>query len=180
MINELLLLSGNDIPFPEARVTIHPPTLKEIAYIGEESFFVGCGFLDFSKNLLSDLDKNNLKNYNDFDIFMKIIKEKNKDVAKSVEAAFMVLNLIFPLYKISVRENLIILKQDDKEYSINKNNFSEFKKIISAVFNLKMGEQNKETYNPSGDMSQRIANKFKKRHEHLNKIKGITAENKKI
>jgi len=28
MIDELLLLSGNDIPFPLAGVTIHPPKLK--------------------------------------------------------------------------------------------------------------------------------------------------------
>ena len=51
MIGELLLLSGNDIPFPEAKVTIHQPTLKEIAYIGEEAFFLGCGFLNFSKKI---------------------------------------------------------------------------------------------------------------------------------
>ena len=53
MLSDLLLLSGNDIPFPEAQVTIHQPTLKEIAYIGEEAFFLGCGFLDFSKNVLN-------------------------------------------------------------------------------------------------------------------------------
>jgi hypothetical protein len=132
--------------------------------------------------LLSDLDKNNLKNLNDFDIFMKIIKQKNKDVARSVDAAFMVLDLIFPLYEISVRENLIILKQNDKEYSINANNFNEFKKIISATFNLKIGEQGVADYNPSGDMSQRIANKLKKRHDYLNKMKNnsSTENNKKI
>lgn len=33
-LDELLLLSGNDIPFIEAQITIHQPTLKEIAYIG--------------------------------------------------------------------------------------------------------------------------------------------------
>ena len=57
MNNELLLLSGNDIPFPEARVTVHQPTIREIAYIGEESFYTGCEFLRFSKDKLSDEDK---------------------------------------------------------------------------------------------------------------------------
>jgi len=42
MLNQLLLLSRNDIPFPEARVTIHQPTLKEIGFIGEDTFFIGC------------------------------------------------------------------------------------------------------------------------------------------
>jgi hypothetical protein len=49
MLNKLLLISGNDIPFVEAGISIHQPTLKEIAYIGEEAFFSGCEFLNFSK-----------------------------------------------------------------------------------------------------------------------------------
>ena len=70
MKNELLLLAGSDIPFPEAQVTIHQPTLKEIGYIGEKAFFMGCGFLDFSKNLLNQSDKTRLANYDDFDILI--------------------------------------------------------------------------------------------------------------
>jgi len=35
IMDELLLLSGNDISFPEAQLTIHQPRLKEIAYITE-------------------------------------------------------------------------------------------------------------------------------------------------
>ena len=42
MMDELLLLSGNDIPFTEAALTIHSPILKEIGYIGEDSFWIGC------------------------------------------------------------------------------------------------------------------------------------------
>ena len=38
--NDLLFLSGNDIPFVEAQLVIHQPTIKEIAYIGEESWGV--------------------------------------------------------------------------------------------------------------------------------------------
>lgn len=38
MDNDLLLLSGNDIPFMEAQITIHQPTIKEIAYIGRKYF----------------------------------------------------------------------------------------------------------------------------------------------
>ena len=39
MIDYLLQLSKNDVPFVEANLIIHQPTLKEIAYIGEETFF---------------------------------------------------------------------------------------------------------------------------------------------
>ena len=41
MIDGLLLLSGNDIPFYGAGLSIHQPTKKGIAYLGEENFFTG-------------------------------------------------------------------------------------------------------------------------------------------
>ena len=59
MINDLLLLSGNDIPFIPAQITIHQPTIKEIAYLGEDTFFTGVQLLNFSKNILSEEDKVN-------------------------------------------------------------------------------------------------------------------------
>ena len=180
MLNELLLLSGNDIPFPGARVNIHQPTLKEIALIGEDQFFIGCGFLNFSKDLLADSDKVRLSNYNDFDIFMSIIRQNSKDTKRSIEAAFLVLTLIFPLYQIFVRDNVIVLQKEQEEYSIDKNNFNEFKKIIVAMFNLNIGGDVKEEYNPAGDMANRIAEKFKKRHEQLMKIANEQNKNKQI
>ena len=47
--SNLLWLSGNDIPFPEAAITVHSPTIKEIGYIGEDEFFLGCNLLNFNK-----------------------------------------------------------------------------------------------------------------------------------
>lgn len=177
MINDLLLLSGNDIPFVGAQVNIHQPTLKEIAYIGEDAFFIGCGFLDFSKNILNNEDKVRLSNYDDFDIFMSImINKKNKSTQRSIECAYLVLCLIFPLYEVSVRENLIVLKQDNKEYFITKKNFSEFREIIQSIFSLKIGDKEGQDYNPKGDMAARIAEKFKKRHEKLLKISNEKAD----
>ena len=32
-VNRLLLISKNDIPFPEIKLVIHYPTIKEIVYI---------------------------------------------------------------------------------------------------------------------------------------------------
>ena len=73
MDNELLLLSKNDIPFLEAQVNIHQPTISEISLIGEESFFSGCQFLNFSKSMLQTKDKTDLENKSDFEIFMSIM-----------------------------------------------------------------------------------------------------------
>jgi hypothetical protein len=180
MVGELILLSGNDIPFPEAQVTIHQPTLKEIAYIGEDNFFIGCGFLNFSKKLLSTEDKIRLSNYSDFDIFMSILENQTEDTKKSIEAAKLVLTLIFPLYETSVRDGAIVLKQDEQEFFINRDNFNAFKEILVAMFNLNLGGGAEEQYNPVGDMAKRIAEKLQKRHEHLNKLANSNNEEKKI
>lgn len=182
ILTDLLLLSGNDLPFPEAQLTIHQPTLKEIAYIGEEKFFIGCGFLDFSKKILSEKDKVNLANYSDFDIFMSIVinSKNDENTRSSVENAFLVLSLIFPLYEIAVRADAIVLKKDNQEFFINKNNFQQFKNIVSQMFSLSLGGKAEEEYNPSGNMAQRIAEKFKKRHEQLLKIENEKSKDKKI
>lgn len=180
-IGDLLLLSGNDIPFPEARVNIHQPTLKEIAYIGEEAFFMGCGFLDFSKNLLNEQDKVRLSTYNDFDIFMSIMMNSDKTIKLTKEAAVSVLTLIFPLYEVVVRNDGIVLKQEQEEFIINKDNFAAFKERLVAMFNLNLGKSAEEEYDPAGAMAKRIADKFKKRHEQLLKLaREQTGDGKRI
>ena len=70
MDNELLLLSGENIPFIEAQTIIHQPKLKEISMIGERSFFNGTKFLTFTKNMLNAEDKTGLEDKTDFDIIM--------------------------------------------------------------------------------------------------------------
>ena len=51
-MDDLLLISGNDIPFPRAELTIHQPTVEEIAFIGEQTFFTGVNYLNFRKSHL--------------------------------------------------------------------------------------------------------------------------------
>ena len=91
MISELTLQAGIDIPFSEAQLVIHPPTIREIGYIGEEAFFTGSQILSFSKDLLADMDKMNLGNRSDFEIFMSILND-GSDMTKSTrENIFSVL-----------------------------------------------------------------------------------------
>ena len=170
-LSELLLLSGNDIPFPEAQITFHPPTLKEIAYIGETAFFMGVGFLNFSKKMVNSMDKTRLEKYDDFDIFIAMMIEKgDPSVEGIVNNAFLVLNLIFPLYEVEVRNDRLVLKKDKEEHYITKKNFPGFKQILSEVFSLNLTD-GKNEYNPKGELSQRIADKLKQRHAQLAKLK---------
>lgn len=48
-IDPLTLLAGIDIPIPSLSLIIHPLTLKEIAIMGEEKFFIVLQFLLLKK-----------------------------------------------------------------------------------------------------------------------------------
>ena len=178
MLNDLLLLSGNDIPFEEARIIIHQPTVKEIAYIGEETFYTGCEFLKFSKDILEDQDKVNLEKYSDFEILMSIMKEKNVTIQKNKICMLMVLSLIFPDYIVTLINDKISLKKNEEEFFIDNNNFETFKKIVIEMFCLKGDGENTFDYNPQGEISKRIADKLKKRHQKL--AEKSDNENKKV
>lgn len=79
----------------------------------------------------------------------------------------MVLALLFPEYSIQFQQDCILLQKegDENKYQINGNNFENFKEIISIMFSLKQDE--KSTFNPSGELAKKIAAKLQKRHQKL-------------
>ena len=170
MIDELLLLSGNDIPFPQARLTIHQPTLKEIAYITEQRFWSACELLKFDKDLLPDQDKVNLLNRTNFNIIMMIIQEKNLDSQQTRLNLLSLLVLLFPTNKILLGNKTIQLQnnQTGEVSEINEDNFNAFKEIIIDMFCLTNNED--KEYNPSGDLAKKIADKFKKGRQQRAKL----------
>ena len=172
--NELLLLSGNDVPFVEGQLIIHQPTLKEIAFLGEEVFFTGCELLKFSKEILSPEDKINLAQYSDFHIFMIMMTDKNAASKFNVDCAKMVLDLIFPKYVINFTEVGIVFasKENKQQFGIlNTDNFDAFKDILKAMFCLEKTSSSTD-YNPEGDLAEKIAEKFRKRNQKLAEAKG--------
>ena len=169
MDNELLLLSGNDIPFIEAQVTIHQPTIKEIAYIGEEAFFTGCELINFSKNILPEQDKTNLEDKTNFDILIAILRERNAVMQRNRNCVEMVLALIFPWYTINISKDGIVLEKEEERHLINNDNFETFKTVFNMMFSFSRDET--RDYNPSGDLAKQLAEKFKKRHQKLAELK---------
>jgi len=169
MDNELLLLSGNDIPFIEAQVTIHQPTIKEIAYIGEEAFFTGCELINFSKNILPEQDKVNLEDKTNFDILIAILRERNAVMQRNRNCVEMVLALIFPWYTIDIISDAIVLEKEEERHLINNDNFETFKTIFNMMFSFSKDES--RDYNPSGEVAKRIAEKLKQRHQKLAELK---------
>ena len=168
MLNDLLLLSGNDIPLIEAQLIIHQPTIKEIAYIGEENFYLGCEFLTFSKNRLTEEDRKNNAHIDDFIIFLSLLQDHRFELQKSVRAAIMVLSLIFPYYSLSFERDKIMFKNENTneiKYLLSQH-FISFKTILSEMFCLRQSGV-EETYNPQSGLAQKIADKLNKRHQTL-------------
>lgn len=175
MINELLLLSGKDLPFNEAQLIIHPPSIAQISYIGEDAFFTGCQYLTFSKNNLQDKDKNHLDNHSSFEILMTIMKNDDIAVKKSKICMHSVLLLMFPDYTINFLPMSILLSkkidQGIERHTIDKDNFESFRDIVSRMFCLKQNQGNSSKYNPGGPQAAALVEKFKQRERRLAKLK---------
>ena len=171
--NELLLLSGADIPFVEGTVTIHQPTIYEISLIGEEALFTGCELLRFSKDILAQEDKIRLSNYTDFNILMSIMNDKSGSMITNVLCAKQLLELLFPLYNIlyTNKEIIMVNVNDNTDICgmINEDNFLSFKEIVTQIFCLKKTTSMQE-YNAQGELAKKIADKFKSRHQQLAKL----------
>lgn len=169
-MDELLLLSGNDLPFIGAGLTIHQPRLREIAYITEQKFWPGCQLLKFDKEILEDQDKIDLSNRSNFNIIMTMIQEKSFQSREARLNVFSILALLFPTSEISLGRQAIQIKnqQTGEVGEINEDNFEAFKQILISMFCL-TGKQNKE-YNPSGDLARKIANQLKRGREKKAKL----------
>lgn len=173
-LDELLLLSGNDIPFRMGRCTIHQPRLNEIAYIGEEAFHIGSRFLLFDKDNLQMQDKSGLDNQSNFNIFMSVMN--SAESARHKTDAMLVLTLMFPNAKVKIDRDKILLQQENIESSVNEYNFDEFQDIVRQMFCLNsMGGEGGQ-YNPADALANKIAEKFKKRQQKLAGMK----ENQKV
>lgn len=173
MLNDLLLLSGIDIPFQQAQISIHQPTIKEISFIGEEAFFIGCELLNFSKDILATEDKTNLEDRTNFEVFMSIMKDRSLTAQKGKVSVLMVLTLMFPGYEIHIQKDCISLVKEDDVHNINNQNFEDFKRIIVAMFCLKERSSDPE-YNPAGKKAKELAEKIKKGRQKVTIAKGET------
>lgn len=174
-ISELILQTGEDIPFPEGQLIIHPPKIREISLLGEDNFFMGCSLLNFSKEkFLNEQDKVNLNNKTDFDILMSILNDnKVNSISEMKNNAVMVLALLFPNYEIQFLEDEIsFLDEKNNKGKIDNLNFNEFKKTLSVILCIKNVNKDSE-YKPKGELARKIAEKLKKGKEKIAKQKGI-------
>ena len=168
MLNEILLLSKNDIPFIEAQIIIHQPILKEIAFIGEENFYLGCELLTFSKDSLKEQDKIGLENRSDFDILMSVVEQNQ--ISKT--CLLSILTLIFPTYKIDMGGGVIVLMDENGVQYIRAEHFDALKQIITEMFCLNRKNADGDDYNPGNEAARKMAERFRKARQKKAEMRG--------
>lgn len=160
----LALLTGIDIPVPECQLTIHPPSIKEIALIGDKDFFIGVQCLCLYKSMFVE-DKTGLSNVNNFQIFMMIMREKEAKDKK--EATQKVLMLLFPEYKILFTPNSLLLQKESETIIIDANNFELLQEVLRQVFCMKNAPMDQTAFNPQGEKARKIAQKLQRGRDRI-------------
>ena len=168
-LNPGLLLSKNDIPFIEAQLTIHVPTIKEIEMIGEPQFFAGANFLCLTVNDLSLEDQEKVDRLNNLMIVAGLAQQRLPQLQQSRVSAQLLLTLLFPGYNPSLTQKALVLKTPNEIKQISAEQYNDFQDIIRQMFCLNevSGSIN---YNPGNARAKRMAQKFRKYHEKIAKM----------
>ena len=160
----LALLTGIDLPVPSCQLTIHPPSIKEIALIGDKDFFAGVQCLCLYKSMFVE-DKNVLSNVNNFQIFMTIMQEKEARDKK--KAVIQTLSLLFPDYKINFTPMSVMFEKDGVVSMVNEDNFEQLQEVFRLVFCMKNAPMDQTAFNPKGDKAKEIAQKLMRGRERI-------------
>lgn len=154
----LPLMVGIDIPIPDLQITIHAPTIKDIAYMGEKDFFLAIQYLCLEKENLVQ-DETILSSLTNFQVLMKVLQQ-SQDIHKKA-SIITLLKLLFPDYSAAITKNSIILTAKDQVVLIDNNNFETFQSVLKEVLctnSLLQGDN--IIYNPANDRAKEIADKI--------------------
>ena len=157
----LALMAGIDIPIPELSLIVHVPTVKDIAYMGEQEFFLAVQYICLEKESLVQ-DETLLASLTNFQVLMKVL-EQSEDKDKKI-AIITLLKLLFPNYTAMITKNSIILTMGGdtpKTILIDDSNFAIFQDVLREILcvnNLFQGDN--IIYNPANDKAKEIADKI--------------------
>ena len=164
----LALMCGIDIPIPEIQLTLHQPTIKEISCIGEEAFFVALQCLELNKSMFIE-DNSLLGTTTNFQIFMTIMQEQ--DTKDKKESVILLLQLLFPNYKVTITPNSIICIGEGNSLIIDENNFEILQDYIKQIFCFK-NTSDQSSFNPANKKAQEIAKKLMRGRQRVAEQKG--------
>ena len=163
------LMTGIDLPIPELEVTIHQPSIKEISFIGEKDLFLGIQCLCIDKNIIENSGESLLRETNNFQIFMTMMKEK--EMAEKKDSVINVFSLIFPKYKTLFTPRSIIL-QSDTQIMIDDSNFEILQEYLKEIFCFKSSVSQELGFNPANDTAKKIADKLMRGRQRVAELNG--------
>ena len=140
----------------------------EVAFIGEENFYLGCELLTFSKDSLKEQDKIGLENKSDFDILMSVVEQNQ--ISKT--CLLSILTLIFPTYKIDMGGGVIVLMDENGVQYIRAEHFDALKQIITEMFCLNRKNADGDDYNPGNEAARKMAERFRKARQKKAEMRG--------
>ena len=163
------LMCGIDLPIPDLQTTIHQPKIKEIAFVGEKDFFLGVQCLCIDKNVIANQGESLLVNTNNFQIFMKIMKEKK--MVEKKDSVINVLSLVFPKYRTLFTPRSIIL-QGDTQIMIDDSNFEILQEYLKEIFCFKSSISQDLGFNPANETAKKIADKLMRGRQRVAELNG--------
>lgn len=172
MIDVLSLMTGVDIPIPECQLIIHQPTIKEISYIGENSFFSGIQCICLNKTMFSQ-DKNALNNISNFQIFMTIMGQQETKQQK--EQVLQVLRLFFPDYNPIISPRSLIFMKDQQSIMVDEENFEFLQQVIKDICCINSSLQEQQSFNPVNNKAKEIADKILAGRKKVAEVKNKNA-----
>ena len=165
----LALMCGTDIPIAECQVTLHQPTIKEIALIGEKDFFIAIQCLCIDKNTFVK-DNSLIQTTSNFQIFMTIMNEKEAaDKKAAVQSLF---TLIFPEYKVLCTPRALVIQTPQGGVMIDEVNFHIFQNVIKEIFCYNDNAKKENSFNPGNDKAREIAEKIMRGRKRVAELKG--------
>lgn len=166
----LALMAGTDIPVPECQAILHQPTIKEIAFIGNEDFFIGVQTLCLNKSMFIE-DKKVLEEINNFQIFMTVMNDK--ECADKKRDVIQILTLLFPGAQILFTpRSLVINGLPSGSITIDATNFEPLQEALRLIFCSKNGPMDQQAFNPADDKAREIAQKLMRGRQRVAAQKG--------
>lgn len=178
-IDKLLLLSGEDVPIKELKMTMHQPRLFELAMFTEKKYLNALSIFNIStKEILKNLteetteqERQILEQSTDFDLVISFL-QNDQEAYLNFNTLLLIL---FPQYEIEINldKQAIIFKNSHIENSppiiVNRFNYNVLVFYVREVFSLNKKEKASD-YNTVSKMGERIAEKLRREAERKAKM----------
>lgn len=171
---QLLLMTGNEIPLLYIQETLHQPTIEELALLGEENFYLALGLFkmankeEYERQLL----RLNIVNDNPFiqelDIFLQAISTKIETYTNILDSFFQ---LLFPsLQGINWNQGeMVVFRFHEKNIILSNEIFLDLQENIDLIFNTssKDGGSDKFNVNENDSKAMQIKKDLERARERV-------------